>query len=84
MLRLHGWQVWFELGRKSNLEAQRPPVLGAAVRRPRPPFLGDPAVLIAAAAKVRERLGWRPRITGLDDIVRAAWGSHQYGRPHGY
>jgi UDP-glucose 4-epimerase len=41
-------------------------------------------VLIAAAAKVRERLGWRPRITGLDDIVRAAWGSHQYGRPHGY
>ena len=38
---------------------------------------GDPAVLIADAVKARQDLGWQPRITGLDDIVRTAWGWHQ-------
>ncbi|WP_404961656.1 UDP-glucose 4-epimerase GalE [Streptomyces sp. 147326] len=39
--------------------------------RPRRP--GDPAVLVASAARARERLGWRPRRTDLDSIVADAW-----------
>ncbi|MFI9185005.1 UDP-glucose 4-epimerase GalE [Streptomyces goshikiensis] len=39
--------------------------------RPRRP--GDPAVLVASAARARERLGWRPRRAGLDSIVADAW-----------
>jgi UDP-arabinose 4-epimerase len=38
---------------------------------------GDPAALIADPAKAREQLGWQPRITGLEEIVRTAWGWHQ-------
>ncbi|MGE3914226.1 MAG: UDP-glucose 4-epimerase GalE [Hyphomicrobiaceae bacterium] len=38
---------------------------------------GDPAALISDAAKARDGLGWQPHITGLDEIVRTAWGWHQ-------
>ncbi|MFJ4862265.1 MULTISPECIES: UDP-glucose 4-epimerase GalE [unclassified Streptomyces] len=41
------------------------------VVRPRRP--GDPAVLVASAARAHERLGWRPRHTDLDSIVADAW-----------
>jgi UDP-glucose 4-epimerase len=34
---------------------------------------GDPAVLIASSAKIRETLGWTPRFELLDDIVGSAW-----------
>ena len=34
---------------------------------------GDPARLVADAARAREVLGWRPHRTGLVDIVRDAW-----------
>ena len=43
------------------------PVL-AGDRRP-----GDPATLVASATLARDRLGWRPTRTDLDDIVRTAW-----------
>ncbi|MET9609593.1 UDP-glucose 4-epimerase GalE [Streptomyces sp. NPDC006512] len=43
----------------------------AAVVRPRRP--GDPAVLVASAARAHDVLGWRPRHTGLDSIVADAW-----------
>jgi UDP-glucose 4-epimerase len=33
---------------------------------------GDPPSLVASASKVRERLGWRPRLDDLDTIVRNA------------
>ena len=33
---------------------------------------GDPAALIARADKVREVLGWRPRLDDLDTIVTQA------------
>ena len=39
-----------------------------APRRP-----GDPAVLYAAADKARAELGWTPRFSDLDAIVRTAW-----------
>jgi UDP-glucose 4-epimerase len=34
---------------------------------------GDPAVLIAGSAKIEADLGWKPKYTQLDDIVRSAW-----------
>lgn len=39
--------------------------------------VGDPSSLISDAAKARDRLGWQPRLPGLDEIVRTAWGWHQ-------
>ena len=38
---------------------------------------GDPAVLVASSAKAMGELGWKPRYTNLDDIVRTAWIWHQ-------
>ncbi len=38
---------------------------------------GDPAVLIAGSAKIEKELGWKPKYTQLDDIVRSAWEWHQ-------
>ncbi|MGW2369962.1 UDP-glucose 4-epimerase GalE [Streptomyces sp. NPDC001667] len=40
----------------------------AAARRP-----GDPAVLVASAARAAETLGWRPRRTALAEIIGDAW-----------
>ncbi|MGW1077516.1 UDP-glucose 4-epimerase GalE [Streptomyces sp. NPDC002537] len=40
----------------------------AAARRP-----GDPAVLVASAARAAETLGWRPRRTDLAEIIADAW-----------
>jgi UDP-glucose 4-epimerase len=38
---------------------------------------GDPAVLVASSEKAIRQLGWKPRYTQLDDIVRTAWIWHQ-------
>jgi UDP-glucose 4-epimerase len=38
---------------------------------------GDPAVLVASSAKAMRELGWKPRYTNLDDIIRTAWIWHQ-------
>jgi len=38
---------------------------------------GDPAVLIASSEKAIRELGWTPRYTQLDDILRTAWVWHQ-------
>ena len=38
---------------------------------------GDPAVLIASSEKAIRELGWKPRYTQLDDIVRTAWAWHR-------
>ena len=38
---------------------------------------GDPAVLVASSDKAIRELGWKPRYTQLDDIVRTAWVWHQ-------
>jgi UDP-glucose 4-epimerase len=43
--------------------------------RPRRP--GDPAVLVASSEKAIRELGWKPRYTQLDEIVRTAWVWHQ-------
>lgn len=38
---------------------------------------GDPAVLVASSEKAIRELGWKPKYTQLDDIVRTAWAWHQ-------
>jgi len=38
---------------------------------------GDPAVLVASSKKAMRELGWTPRYTKLDDIIRTAWLWHQ-------
>jgi UDP-glucose 4-epimerase len=48
-----------------------------APRRP-----GDPAVLVASAARARALLGWVPG-EDLDAIVRSAW-AWRISHPHGY
>ncbi len=44
---------------------------------------GDPAALYAAAEKARAELGWIPRFSDLEAIVRTAWAWHQ-SHPHGF
>jgi len=38
---------------------------------------GDPAILVASSDKAIQELGWKPRYTQLDDIIRTAWTWHQ-------
>jgi UDP-arabinose 4-epimerase len=38
---------------------------------------GDPAALVSSAFKARETIGWEPKISDLDEIVRSAWAWHQ-------
>ena len=38
---------------------------------------GDPAVLVASSEKAIRELGWKPRYTQLDNIIRTAWEWHQ-------
>jgi UDP-glucose 4-epimerase len=45
------------------------------VEEPRRP--GDPAVLVASSKRIMDELGWKPRFSSLDDIVRSAWAWHQ-------
>ena len=44
---------------------------------------GDPAVLYAAPQKAETELGWTPRVSDLDSIVRTAWNWH-CRHPQGY
>ncbi|MDH3360273.1 MAG: UDP-glucose 4-epimerase GalE [Desulfobulbaceae bacterium] len=34
---------------------------------------GDPAVLVADSSRARDELGWQPKFSRLEDIVRHAW-----------
>jgi UDP-glucose 4-epimerase len=47
----------------------------AVVEEPRRP--GDPAVLVASSKRIMAELGWKPKFSALDDIVRSAWVWHQ-------
>ena len=35
--------------------------------------LGDPASVVACSWKADQELGWKPKYTNLDDIIRTAW-----------
>ena len=51
--------------------------------RSAPRRAGDPAVLYASAARIREALGWTPQRADLDTIVKDAWRWHST-HPRGY
>ena len=44
---------------------------------------GDPGVLFASSARIRQDLGWKPRFEDIDTIVRTAWAWRET-RPEGY
>ncbi|HEY9720911.1 MAG TPA: UDP-glucose 4-epimerase GalE [Oscillatoriaceae cyanobacterium] len=44
---------------------------------------GDPAVLVASSARIREELGWNPAHPNVETIIADAWNWHQR-HPHGY
>jgi UDP-glucose 4-epimerase len=44
---------------------------------------GDPPELVADPSRAREQLGFRARVTEIDDIVRSAWNWHSR-HPRGY
>jgi UDP-glucose 4-epimerase len=44
---------------------------------------GDPAVLVASSARIRQELGWQPQYPDLRAIVEHAWAWHRT-HPHGY
>jgi UDP-arabinose 4-epimerase len=45
---------------------------------------GDPPILIAAAGRAREVLGWQPQCSSLEQIVETAWRWHsRHGRVRG-
>lgn len=37
---------------------------------------GDPAVLVAASKKARKVLGWSPKFTDVEEVIRSAWNFH--------
>jgi len=49
-----------------------------APRRP-----GDPATLVAGSEKIKAELGWDPKYTDIDSIIRTAWAWHSKN-PDGY
>jgi UDP-glucose 4-epimerase len=62
----HGYSVREVLASVARV-AGRPLEVREAARRP-----GDPAVLVARAQRIREVLGWQPRLDDLDAISRSA------------
>jgi UDP-glucose 4-epimerase len=44
---------------------------------------GDPPVLVASSEAIVEKLGWKPKYAGLEDIIGSAWKWHQ-SHPMGY
>ena len=44
---------------------------------------GDPAVLIASSKKAMDMLGWQPKYTNVEGIIRTAWNWHSI-HPDGY
>lgn len=44
---------------------------------------GDPAVLVASSARIKEELGWSPKRDRLEQIIESAWKFHQ-NNPNGF
>ena len=44
---------------------------------------GDPARLVASSDRIRKELGWKPRFSGLEQIIDSAWRWYQR-HPDGY
>jgi UDP-glucose 4-epimerase len=51
--------------------------------RGQPARAGDPPALVAGSHKLQRELGWKPKHSGLEEILTSAWKWHQT-HPHGY
>jgi UDP-glucose 4-epimerase len=49
----------------------------------KPRRAGDPPALVASSDAIRRDLGWSPKFTNIDAIVRSAWAWHS-AHPEGY
>lgn len=89
LARLDGGSVHFNVGNGTGYSVTQ--VMESVERiggRPVPHSLGprrpgDPAVLVASSARLREETGWSPRFGALDDIVSSAWAWH-VAHPKGF
>lgn len=68
---------------KQVIEAARRVTGHAIPAQVQPRRAGDPAVLVASSARIREQLGWNPQYGDIDTIIADAWRWHQ-GHPQGY
>lgn len=44
---------------------------------------GDPAILVASSARIKNELGWKPKYSDLETIIKNAWDWHRTN-PYGY
>ena len=72
-----GFSVKEVIAQAREVTGQAIPWLVSA-RRP-----GDPAVLVASAARAQAELGWCPAYTGLQEIIATAWNWHKH-HPQGF
>ncbi|MEB3197026.1 MAG: UDP-glucose 4-epimerase GalE [Candidatus Sericytochromatia bacterium] len=68
---------------KQVVEAARAVTGHAIPARVMPRRAGDPAVLVASSARIREELGWNPVKPAIETIIADAWAWHQR-HPNGY
>ena len=68
---------------KQVIEAARKVTGHAIPAQVLPRRAGDPAVLVASSARIREQLGWDPQHPGIETIIADAWAWHQ-AHPDGY
>jgi len=51
--------------------------------RGQPARAGDPPALVAGSHKLQRELGWKPKHSGLEEILTSAWNWHR-AHPQGY
>ena len=73
----HGFSVREVIKAAERVTGLSVPLVEGA-RRP-----GDPAQLVADAAKAGKDLGWRPQTTELSEIIETAWAWHQRSKAPG-
>lgn len=73
----HGYSVREVIDTASRVTEREIPIIEAARRE------GDPDILIADTAKIREVLGWTPRYSDLETMIGSAWNWHRT-HPEGY
>jgi len=93
VLALHGLeqhaQLVLNLGSGSGFSVRQIiEVAGQVTGRPIPVVeasrrAGDTAVLVASSDKIRRLLGWTPRHSSIETIIRSAWEWHR-SHPQGY
>ena len=82
-------RLYYNLGNGEGFSVRQVIDVARAVSGHSIPFVetqrrvGDPAILVASAARIRSELGWQPRFTRLEEIIGSAWEWHKR-HPHGY